>query len=258
MNQFLFGTFPYIALAICIIGSIARYERDPFTWKSSSSQMLRRKQLIIGSVLFHVGVLVIFFGHLVGLLTPIWFFDAIGISHGAKQLLAVVAGGVAGIAALIGGILLFHRRWTDPRIAKNSSFWDNAILLMLIAQLVLGLGTIIVSLGHLDGYEMVKFMSWAQGIFTFDGAAAGYVADVAIVFKLHLVLGLLIIAVFPFTRLVHILSGFAAPFRYILGRSGYQVVRSRRQSPLPKNATMAPRAASASKHGAAAHAEPAE
>ncbi|KPP91381.1 MAG: nitrate reductase gamma subunit NarI [Rhodobacteraceae bacterium HLUCCA08] len=233
MNQFLFGTFPYIALAIGILGSIARYERDPFTWKSSSSQMLRRRQLILGSVLFHVGVLVIFFGHLFGLLTPIWVFDALGISHGAKQILAVAAGGIAGVAALIGGLLLFHRRWTDPRIARTSSFWDNAILLMLIAQLALGLSTVVVSLGHLDGHEMVKFMSWAQGIFTFDGAAAGHVADVALVFKLHLVLGLLIIAVFPFTRLVHILSGFAAPVRYLFGRSGYQVVRSRRRTALP-------------------------
>lgn len=229
MNQFLFGTFPYIALAIGILGSIVRYERDPFTWKSSSSQMLRRKQLIMGSVLFHAGVLVIFIGHLVGLLTPIWIFDAIGIGHGAKQTLAVVAGGIAGVAALAGGILLFHRRWTDPRIAKTSSFWDNAILLMLIVQLVLGLGTIFASLGHLDGGEMVKFMSWAQGIFTFDGAAASYIADVALIFKLHLALGLLIIAVFPFTRLVHILSGFAAPFRYLFGRTGYQLVRSHRQ-----------------------------
>ena len=255
MNQFLFGTFPYIALAIGIIGSIARYELDPFTWKSSSSQMLRRKQLVIGSVLFHVGVLVIFLGHLVGLLTPIWIFDAIGISHGAKQTLAVVAGGIAGVAALIGGLMLFHRRWTDPRIAKHSSFWDNAILAMLIAQLMLGLGTIVVSLGHLDGHEMVKFMSWAQGIFTFDGAAASYVADVALVFKLHLVLGLGIIAVFPFTRLVHILSGFAAPFRYLLGRTGYQVVRSRRQTPLPKNVGALPKGrdkASASQAGASA------
>lgn len=241
MNQFLFGTFPYIALAICIIGSIARYERDPFTWKSSSSQMLRRKQLIIGSVLFHVGVLVIFFGHLVGLLTPIWVFDVIGISHGAKQLLAVVAGGIAGVVALIGGILLFHRRWTDPRIAKNSSFWDNAILLMLIAQLVLGLGTIFVSLGHLDGHEMIKFMSWAQGIFTFDSAAATYLVDVSIVFKLHLLLGLLIIAVFPFTRLVHILSGLAAPFRYLIRRNGYQIVRSRRKETLPATISAVPK-----------------
>ncbi len=259
MNQFLFGTFPYIALAIGIVGSIARYERDPFTWKSSSSQMLRRKQLIVGSVLFHVGVLVIFFGHLVGLLTPIWVFDAIGISHGAKQVLAVVAGGIAGIAALAGGILLFHRRWTDPRIAKNSSFWDNAILAMLIAQLVLGLGTIFVSLGHLDGHEMVKFMSWAQGIFTFDGAAASYISDVALVFKLHLVLGLLIIAVFPFTRLVHILSGFTAFFRYLFGRTGYQVVRSRRHEALPRarNVVPASRKAAAARKSAGTPAKPA-
>lgn len=231
MHNFLFGIFPYIALGVGIMGTIARYERDPFTWKTSSSQLLRRRQLIVGSVLFHVGVLVIFLGHLVGLLTPIWIFDAIGISHGAKQLLAVVAGGIAGVLALIGGAMLFHRRWTDPRIRQTSSFWDMAILLMLLAQLVLGLGTILVSLEHLDGHEMVRFMSWAQGIFTFDAAAAGYITDVALVFKLHLVLGLLIILVFPFTRLVHIVSGFAVPFRFLFLRRGYQIVRTRRGSP---------------------------
>ncbi len=229
MNQFFFGTFPYIALAIGIIGSIARYERDPFTWKTSSSQLLRRKQLVMGSILFHVGVLVIFAGHFVGLLTPIWVFDAIGISHGAKQTLAVVAGGIAGVMALVGGGMLFHRRWTDPRIRKTSSFADIAILAMLLLQLVLGLFTILVSLQHLDGYEMVKFMSWAQGIFTFDAAAASYIADVALVFKLHIFLGLTIILVFPFTRLVHMLS---VPLRYFY-RPGYQIVRSRRRSPLP-------------------------
>jgi len=227
MHNFFFGIFPYIALGVGIMGSIARYDRDPFTWKTSSSQMLRRKQLVMGSIMFHVGVLVIFFGHLIGLLTPIWIFDAIGISHGAKQLLAVVAGGIAGVMALVGGGMLFHRRWTDPRIRQTSSFWDIAILGMLLAQLVLGLGTIFVSLGHLDGHEMVKFMSWAQGIFTFDGAAASYIADVSWVFKLHLFLGLTIILVFPFTRLVHMLS---VPVRYIW-RPGYQVVRSRRQKP---------------------------
>ena len=229
MHEFLFGTFPYIALSVGIMGSVARYERDPFTWKSSSSQLLRRKQLVMGSVLFHVGILVIFFGHLVGLLTPIWVFDMLGISHGAKQILAVVAGGIAGILALIGGGMLFHRRWTDPRIRQTSSTADIAILALLLAQLVLGLGTIFASLGHLDGHEMVKFMSWAQGIFTFDGAAASYIEDVALIFKLHLVLGLTIILVFPFTRLVHMLS---VPVRY-LTRPGYQVVRSRRQTPRP-------------------------
>lgn len=232
MNTFLFGIYPYIALSVLLIGSIARYDRDPFTWKTSSSQLLRRKQLIIGSVLFHVGVLVIFFGHLVGLLTPISVFDMLGISHGAKQLLAVVAGGVAGLMALVGGVMLFHRRWTDPRIRKTSSFADIAILALLLVQLVLGLSTIFVSLQHLDGHEMTRFMAWAQMILTFQGGAADQIADVALVFKLHLVLGLTIFLVFPFTRLVHIASGFFAPLRYLFLRPGYQLVRSRRRRPL--------------------------
>lgn len=228
MHNFLFGIYPYIALSVLIIGSIARYERDPFTWKTSSSQLLRRKQLMVGSVLFHVGVLVIFFGHLVGLLTPIWIFDAIGISHGAKQTLAVVAGGIAGVMALIGGLMLFHRRMTDPRIRKTSSFADIGILALLLAQLVLGIGTIFVSLQHLDGHEMTKFMFWAQGIFTFQSDAASHIADVAWIFKLHLFLGLTIFLVFPFTRLVHM---FSVPVRYFM-RPGYQIVRSRRTRPL--------------------------
>ncbi len=225
MHNFFFGIYPYIALSVLVIGSIARYERDPFTWKSSSSQLLRRKQLMIGSVLFHVGILVIFFGHLFGLLTPIWIFDALGISHGAKQVLAIVAGGIAGIFALVGGLMLLHRRLMDPRVRATSSFADTGILFLLMAQLVLGLGTILVSLQHLDGHEMTKFMSWAQGIFTFQADAAAQITDVSWLFKLHLVLGLTIFLVFPFTRLVHMLS---APVRY-LWRPGYQVVRSRRR-----------------------------
>ena len=230
MHNFFFGIYPYIALSVLLIGSVARFERDPFTWKSSSSQLLRRKQLILGSALFHVGVLVVFFGHLVGLLTPIWIFDAIGVSHGAKQILAIVAGGVAGVMALVGGIMLLHRRLMDPRIYVNSSFADIAILALLLAQLVLGIGTIFVSLQHLDGHEMTTFMSWAQGIFTFDPNAASYIANANWIFKLHLFLGLTIFLVFPFTRLVHMLS---VPVRY-LWRPGYQVVRSRRKTPLPR------------------------
>ncbi len=226
MNQFLFGTYPYIALAVLAIGSIARYERDPFTWKSSSSQLLRRKQLIVGSVLFHVGVLVIFFGHLGGLLTPIWIFDALGISHTAKQILAITAGGIAGVMALIGGLMLVTRRLMDPRIRMNSSFWDIAILVLLLVQLTLGLSTIVISLQNLDGHEMTLLMSWAQGIFYFDPAAASYIEDTSIIFKLHIFLGLTIFLIFPFTRLVHMLS---APIRYITPwRKGYQIVRSRK------------------------------
>ena len=223
-DQAAFGYYPYIALAVLAIGSIIRFDREPYTWRSGSSQLLRRKQLVLGSVFFHCGVLVIFGGHLVGLLTPIYVFDALGISHGAKQILAVVAGGAAGFFAIIGAFMLLHRRLFDARIRATSTFGDTAILVLLALQLVLGLSTIPLSFQHLDGSEMVKFMSWAQGIFTFQPGAADYVADVHWIFKTHLILGLTIFLIFPFTRLVHMLS---APIWY-LPRRGWQLVRTRR------------------------------
>lgn len=224
LNHMLFGIYPYIALAVLALGSIIRYDREPYSWRSGSSQLLRRKQLMWGSVLFHAGVLVIFFGHAGGLLTPIALFDALGISHGSKQLMAIIVGGVAGILAFAGATLLLHRRLTDPRIRKTSSFGDIMILGLLWLQLALGLGTIPVSMKHLDGSEMVKFMNWAQGIFTFQADASSFVADADIIFKMHLFLGMTILLLFPFTRLVHMLS---APVRYVW-RPGYQVVRSRK------------------------------
>jgi len=224
LDTALFGIYPYVALVVLAVGSVIRYDREPYTWRSGSSQLLRRRQLVLGSVLFHVGILVVFFGHLVGLLTPIQLFDALGIGHGFKQGMAIVVGGVAGVMCLVGATMLLHRRLADPRIRSTSSFGDIAILLLLYAQLVLGLATIPVSLGHMDGHEMVKFMSWAQGIFTLDLSASSHVAGVHPVFKAHLVLGLTILLAFPFTRLVHMLS---APLRY-LWRPGYQVVRSKR------------------------------
>ncbi len=223
-HHLVFGIYPYIALAVLAVGSVIRYDREPYSWRAGSSQLLRRKQLIMGSVLFHVGVLVIFLGHLGGLLTPIALFDALGISHGAKQLLAIIAGGVAGTMAIIGATMLLHRRFFDPRVRAASSFSDNMIILLLWAQLGLGLATIPLSMQHLDGHEMVKFMSWAQGIFTFQSDAAAHIADAHWIFKLHLMLGLTILLLFPFTRLVHMLS---APVRYIW-RPGYQIVRSRK------------------------------
>lgn len=224
MNNFLFGIYPYIAITVMVAVSIVRYERDPFTWKSKSSQLLRKRQFIVGSVLFHVGVLAILAGHLVGLLTPIRIFDLLRIGHGAKQILAVAVGGTAGTMALIGGILLVHRRLFDPRIRANSTFADTGILLLLMAQLLLGLATIFVSLRHLDGEEMVKLMNWAQGIVYLRAGAADYIVDVNPLFKAHILLGLTIFLLFPFTRLVHM---FSAPVRY-LWRPGYQIVRSRR------------------------------
>lgn len=222
LNNAVFGWYPYLCLTVFLVGSWWRFDREQYTWRSGSSQLLRRRQLMWGSNLFHIGILVIFLGHLVGLLTPIRVFDWIGISHSAKQLLAIVVGGIAGLACLVGIALLTHRRLYDPRIRRTSSFGDIAILLLLFAQLLLGLATIPISLGHLDGGEMVKFMSWAQGIITLQPGVAALVADVNPIFKLHIFIGLTIFLVFPFTRLVHVWS---APIWY-LGRRGYQIVRS--------------------------------
>jgi nitrate reductase gamma subunit len=223
LNSLVFGVYPYVALVVLIVGTIVRYDREPYTWRSGSSQLLRRRQLVWGSVLFHLGVLMIFAGHLVGLLTPIALFDALGVSHGAKQMLAIVAGGIAGTMGIVGATLLVHRRLFDARVRAASSTSDTLIIILLWIQLALGLLTIPVSMQHLDGHEMVKFMNWAQGIFTFDPDASSHVADAAAIFKLHLFLGLTILLLFPFTRLVHMLS---APVRY-LWRPGYQVVRQK-------------------------------
>jgi len=241
MNYLIFGVYPYIAITVMVAVSIVRYERDPFTWKSRSSQLLRKRQFIAGSVLFHVGILAIFGGHLVGLLTPIQIFDALGVSHEAKQLLAIGLGGVAGLMALVGGVLLLHRRLFDPRIRANSTLADTGIMVLLMAQLLLGLASIVVSLNHLDGEEMVKLMNWAQGVIYLRAGASDHIADVHWLFKAHIFLGLTIFLLFPFTRLVHM---FSAPVRY-LWRPGYQIVRSRRGAkpartglaPLPRQHT---------------------
>jgi nitrate reductase gamma subunit len=222
LDHIAFGWYPYLCLTVFLLGSLLRFDREQFTWRSGSSQLLRRRQLVWGSNLFHIGILVIFVGHFVGLLTPISVFDALGVTHGFKQGLAIGVGGVAGLVMLVGISLLTHRRLTDPRIRRNSSFGDIAVLLLLFAQLLLGLATIPVSFGHMDGGEMVRFMNWAQGILTLRPGVSELVSDVNPVFKAHLLLGMTIFLVFPFTRLVHVWS---APVWY-LGRRGYQIVRT--------------------------------
>ncbi|MCB9960130.1 MAG: respiratory nitrate reductase subunit gamma [Rhodospirillaceae bacterium] len=224
LTSFLFGIYPYIALTVFLVGSLIRFDREQFTWRSGSSQLLRRRQLRLGSNLFHLGILVVFVGHLVGLLTPVEVFDAFGVQHAFKQLAAIVVGGTAAVFALIGATLLLHRRLFDARIRKTSAPMDHAILIILWLQLVLGILTIPVSLGHMDGHMMVLFMNWATGVFTFQPVAAELIEAAHWVMKLHIFLGLTVFLIFPFTRLVHIWS---APFGYV-GRRGWQIVRSRR------------------------------
>ena len=222
LNQALFGLYPYIALSVFLIGSVVRFDREQYSWRSGSSQLLRRRLLFVGSNCFHIGILAIFGGHLVGLLTPHAVYTAMGLSVEAKQLMAMIVGGVFGALCFVGLTLLIYRRLVDPRIRTTSTYMDIAILLLLYAQLTLGLSSIFVSAQHLDGSEMLVLAEWAQRIVTLRGGAADLIADVSPIFKLHIVLGMTIFLIFPFSRLVHIWS---APVGY-LGRP-YQVVRRR-------------------------------
>ena len=223
-NAFFFGIYPYIALSIFLLGSLVRFEREQYSWKSDSSQVLYRGHLRTANILFHVGILGRFFGHLVGLLTPVAIWDMLGVTHHFKQMVAMVAGGIMGTMCLIGLSLLLHRRLTNPRIRAVTSLGDKVLMIWILLTLLLGLTTIIVSAGHMDGAEMVRLMTWAQHIVTFQSDAASLIADVSIIFKLHLFMGMTLFILFPFTRLVHVWSGFAS-LTY-LGRA-WQLVRQR-------------------------------
>ena len=229
INQLAFGWYPYLAVTVLVVGSIFRFDADQYSWRSQSSQFLRRKQMMIGSNLFHMGILILLFGHFVGLLTPVTVIDHLGIGHGFKQLMALVVGGIAGVAAFIGCTLLLHRRLFDPRIRRSSSIGDIAVLVLIWLQLTLGIATTYWTIQHLDGSEMLRFMSWAQGVLTFDPDAPQQIKNVALVYKLHIILGLTLFLITPFTRLVHIWS---APVWFLL-RPGYQIVRSRKVGKKP-------------------------
>lgn len=224
IHQFLFGVYPYIALSIFLLGSLIRFEREQYSWKSESSQILYQGQLRLGNILFHVGILAVFAGHLFGLLTPLAFWDAVGVSHSAKQMLAMAAGGIFGGIALIGLILLIARRFMCDRLAANTTWRDKLVLFWILGTLLVGLSTIFVSAQHTDGGEMVMLMQWAQHIVTFQGDAASFITGVSPLFKLHIFMGLTLFVIFPFTRLVHVWSGFGAVT--YLGRA-WQLVRKR-------------------------------
>ncbi len=221
LNELLFGLYPYFAVVVFLVGSWARYDREQYTWKAGSSQMLDKKGFRLASNLFHVGVIFIVFGHVVGLLTPHAVYEVF-MTSATKQLLAMVAGGIAGVFALWGGILLLRRRLYNPRVRASSSKADILVLSMLVAQAGLGLLTLIPSLQHMDGSVMLELAGWAQGIVTFQGDAAAHLEGVSIIYKIHILLGLSLFVVFPFTRLVHVLS---VPVKYF-ARS-YQIVRKR-------------------------------
>jgi nitrate reductase gamma subunit len=223
-HNFLFTIYPYICLAVFFMGSLARFDRDQYTWKSDSSQLLRAGQLRWGSNLFHGGILFLFFGHLFGQLTPHAIYE-IFVTASQKQLVAVIAGGVAGVLCFIGLSLLLHRRIFDPRIRLTSHRTDIAILLILWVQLAIGLSTLPSSLHHVaEPTTMLKLASYLQGILLLQPDAS-LVTGTEWHFQAHMLLGMTIFLLFPFSRLVHVWSGFGS-VAYLF--RPYQVVRSRR------------------------------
>ena len=224
VHGFLFQVYPYICLAVFVVGSLIRFDQNQYSWKSDSSQLLRAGTLRWGSNLFHFGILFLFFGHLVGLFTPHSVYG-IFMSAATKQLLAVVAGGIAGLVCFIGLSLLLYRRIFDPRIRLTSHRTDLAILIILWVQLTLGLITLPYSLSHADGSVMVLLADWAQRIMTLRPVDASALAVLPWPYQVHVVFGMTIFLLFPFSRLVHVWSGFATVF-YLLRPK--QLVRSRR------------------------------
>jgi nitrate reductase gamma subunit len=223
INTFLFGIFPYIALAVFFVASLIRYDREQYTWKTGSTQMLESKMLKQGSMPFHIGIIMILMGHFVGLLTPHQVWDFLGVTAAFKQKIAMGLGGVFGVICFYGMTILIKRRLTNARVRASSSKMDFAIMYMLYAQLILGLISIFVSMGHLDGEEMLKLMAWAQNIVILNGVtAAEYISSVHIIFKLHIFLGLTLLIAFPFSRLVHVWS---VPVKYFT--RNFQVVRQK-------------------------------
>jgi len=223
-NNLLFGVYPYVCLSVFFIGSWLRFDREQYGWTSASSQMLSNSGVRWASNLFHVGVLAIFGGHFIGLLTPHSVFLMVmgDIEH---QYMAIVLGTVFGAMMLIGGGILWVRRHFNRRISATSRGSDKFVLTWVMVTLILGLTTIPVSLGHAghgDPRVVTAMAEWIQSIIYLYPNPA-YLEGVDTVFKVHVLFGMTVFLIFPFTRLVHVWS---APFGY-LARS-YQIVRSKK------------------------------
>lgn len=223
-SRFFFEIYPYLAITVFIVGNFMRFNYAQYGWTSASSQFLSIRGMSWASNLFHVGLLFLLLGHLFGLLTPEFIYiKFISVQH--KQMVAIIAGSVFGSVCFVGLTMLVYRRLFNPRIRASGTYMDIFILLLIYLQLILGLCTIPISYHHSSGAEMVAMATWLQHIVTFRGSGASeYLAIIPMIYRLHILCGFSIILIFPFTRLVHVLS---FPMVYFT-RIGYLIVRRKR------------------------------
>lgn len=212
LSAFTWGVFPYICLAVMIVGTLYRYQTDQLGWGSKSSELLEKKLLTVGSMLFHVGILFVFAGHVAGLLVPLAFYNALGISSELYHGAAIVLGGLSGLVALAGLSILLYRRIVNTRVRKNSDFSDyvsdGLLWLVIFLGLAFTLGYSIVS----GPYEYRATVGpWIRSVLTLQPDTA-VMAGVPLLLQVHIALAFALFGISPFTRLIHI---YSAPLGYL-------------------------------------------
>lgn len=223
-ETFLWVGFPWIAVAAFVIGIIWRWRTDQFGWATHSSQIYESRLLRLSSPLFHWGMVFVLIGHLMGLAIPKSWTTAVGISEAAYHLIATIPGTIAGVAVLVGLAGLIYRRVVNRTVFLSTSRSDKVMFLLLGAALVSGfIATVSTQVfGGPHGYDYRETISpWLRQIMIFQ-AQPELMADVPWEFKVHVVAGFTLIALWPFTRLVH---AFSAPVGYVT--RPYIVYRSR-------------------------------
>ncbi|MBC9717382.1 respiratory nitrate reductase subunit gamma [Streptomyces sp. TRM66268-LWL] len=223
----LWGVLPYVTLAVLIGGTVWRYRYDQFGWTTRSSQLYESRLLRIGSPLFHFGILVVIVGHVIGLVVPESWTSAAGLSEGAYHVQAIALGTVAGLCTLVGiGILIYRRRTTGP-VFMATTRNDKAMYAVLLAALVAGLATTLAGSGAVGEQHNYRetVSPWFRSLFVLRPDIEA-MAEAPFSFHLHTLIGLLLFALWPFTRLVH---AFTAPVGYLL--RPYVLYRSRTAAP---------------------------
>ncbi len=235
MSTALWVIFPYLCLAVFVVGHAWRYKYDKFGWTTRSSQLYENRLLRWGSPLFHFGLLGVVGGHIIGLIVPKNWTTAVGVSEGTYHFLAVSLGGIAGVATVVGLVILVYRRRTVGPVFTATTRMDKLMYALLAAVILLGMWNTVASsiFGHYDYREGVS--PWFRSIFIFQ-PKAGLISAAPLGFRLHALVAFTLFALWPFTRLVHV---FSAPVGYLT--RPYIVYRSRDEDAMAGTGNRSPR-----------------
>lgn len=211
MSTFLWVIFPYIALAVFVVGHIWRYRYDKFGWTTRSTQLYESRMLRIASPLFHFGALFAVMGHVMGLIIPQSWTDWMRISQHTYHLFAVTGGLVSGVMIIVGFTILVFRRRTTKAVFSATTWNDKTMYLLLGAAIATGMWNTI-STTISDEYNYREGVAvWFRSIFALSPDAS-MISTAPIQFQLHALAAFLLVLVWPFTRLVHV---FSAPIGYL-------------------------------------------